>query len=583
MKRNFRASLRVLLCGSLVVLAVLGSTCDTGNKRKLKDNIEAKNPSCENGKQMHTPLNLALRFGPLTFNPLVDSSPDTLTVTRNLFATLLDYQYDKNRPDDTGLASAVNAEGDGQTYTVQLRKARFSDGTALKAEDVVYSYNAAMNIADSTLSNLLKFDDKQVDVTAPDEKTVKIKFPVAISSDLAKLIMARVPIMDRVSTEAAAKTSGGPAGVLSLETPPEKIVTSGPYKVKSRSANEIVLVANEYYWKQDSSGTLLPFYDEVKYQLNLDRKTQSEKFAKGELDACNSITGEQFKSMSGNNKITVADKGTSMRVWALVLNTRIDRQKVDPNKTKHFFIPGFRWGLSQATNRDRMIQTVAGGAGKPAYNLISPGNATWFESSAKSYPYNMEAAKKWMTEIKYNLVGTELKDPINQAVRFTLLCPKDPEAQAIAKLLTEDYKALGVAMKTDEVPVAQWWKYLNQGVFDATLVEITPDFPDPAFITPYVVGNRLYTVDGPVGNFDLRKGNWYNEVTRAMNSALKIKSTADRKEQYKLVQQKWGEQIPLIYLFSENMLVGAKTGLGNLRFTNIDPGATWNIEELFVK
>lgn len=583
MKRNFRTSVCVFLCCLVGVGSF--SNCDIfrGDFRKLTAGIDAKQVSCDPGKQFKS-LTLALTFGPTTFNPYVDASPDTNKVSRNLFATLLDYNFEKNKADDTGLATAINAEGNGKAYTVQLRKCLFSDGTALKADDVVYSYSLCLNEGiESMLGDLLRIDGQETKVTATDDLTVKIEFPVPIATDVARLIFARIPIVQKKSFEAIAKTSGGVKEAYGLETPPAKIVTSGPFKVKSLSPTELVLEANEKYWKTDTSGRLLPYTGELKYLLNLDRKAQTERFAKGDLDVVNYLAGDQFKSLSGNSKVTVADKGNSLRVWALVPNTRIDK-RADPNKSKHFLIPGFRWAMSLATNRDRIIQNVAGGSARTAYNMVSPGNSTWFNGGAKTYPYNLEAAKTQFTAMQYKYAGTELKDPGNQSVKFTITYPKDTEAAAIAKELLENYKAVGINVKGDEVDYKQWWRTLTRGSFDTILVEMQPEFPDPAFLQTYALGKRFWVIDGPIAQrFDVRNGTWFQDVTKAFGDALKLKSTADRKEQYNIFQAKWGEQCPIVYIMSENMLVGAKSNLGNVRFCATDPGASWNLEEFFVK
>lgn len=85
---------------------------------------DAKPAKCEPGKQGGT-LRLALSFGPLTFNPFVDSTPDTLAVLRKLYGTLLDYDFEKQVVEDSGLATAVSLAGDGKTYRVTLRKCFF--------------------------------------------------------------------------------------------------------------------------------------------------------------------------------------------------------------------------------------------------------------------------------------------------------------------------------------------------------------------------------------------------------------------------------------------------------------------------
>jgi peptide/nickel transport system substrate-binding protein len=576
MRWNFRRLHCILLLACLSV-GIFG--CAQG-RRKLVGGVEAKNARCEPGKQGGT-LRLALGLGPLTFNPFVSSSPDTLEVTRKLFGTLLDYDFEKRTPEDSGLAATVSVESDGAAYAVQLRNCQFSDGTPITADDVAFSYAQALNPQlDSPLGDLLRIGEQGVKVAVSGPAAAVIRFPAPVSPDLARLILARIPIVSKASYEAA----GGGRDAYGIKTDPTRIACSGPFTVKSVSAAELTLEANPKYWKVDSAGTLLPYADQVKYVLNVDRAAQSDQFAAGRIDAVNALTPEAGQRLKGDGKVVVKDVGGSLRVWALALNGRTDTAKISRNRSKHFFDPNFRIALSHLINRDRLT-AAAGGAARPAYNVVSPGNATWFDEGAKRYAYNLEEAKADFAESKYQYApGKDLLDALNQPVRFTLTYPKNPMAERLAKEISDSLGAAGIVAKPTGEDAPQWWKLLNLGVYDMILVEIQPDFPDPLFLKPFVAGSRVLFAEKTVApDFDIRKGEWYNQVVKAFDEALTRKSVAERKELYGLIQKKWGEQAPMVYLMSENIIAGAQTRLGNVRMAGFDPSVTWNLEELYVK
>jgi ABC-type transport system substrate-binding protein len=56
---------------------------------------------------------------------------------------------------------------------------------------------------------------------------------------------------------------------------------------------------------------------------------------------------------------------------------------------------------------------------------------------------------------------------------------------------------------------------------------------------------------------------------------------AERKRDYDRVQQLVAEQLPLVFLVSPNVLVGAKANLENFRPAILLPYALWNAEELY--
>lgn len=309
---------------------------------------DAKPAKCEPGKQGGT-LRLALSFGPLTFNPFVDSTPDTLAVLRKLYGTLLDYDFEKQVVEDSGLATAVSLAGDGKTYRVTLRKCFFSDGSPLVPDDVVFSYEQALK-AGSALSDLLKTGvgnergDARFSIVDP--QTVEIQFNDAISADAAKFVFARIPIVSKTNFPTVADD-------------PTKIACSGPFVVKSFSPNkELRLAANPNYWKVDNAGTVLPYLNEVVYDLGVDRKTQSERFVEGKYDVIDYLLPEQAKAVEGQAKVRNA--GGSLRVWTLVGNTRIDQTKVDRNRAKHFLNDDFREAISRLVDRKRLAASVLG-------------------------------------------------------------------------------------------------------------------------------------------------------------------------------------------------------------------------------
>jgi hypothetical protein len=47
------------------------------------------------------------------------------------------------------------------------------------------------------------------------------------------------------------------------------------------------------------------------------------------------------------------------------------------------------------------------------------------------------------------------------------------------------------------------------------------------------------------------------------------------------VQELVAQHLPMVFLVSPNVLVGADRGLGNFRPVILDPQALWNVEELF--
>jgi ABC-type transport system substrate-binding protein len=56
-----------------------------------------------------------------------------------------------------------------------------------------------------------------------------------------------------------------------------------------------------------------------------------------------------------------------------------------------------------------------------------------------------------------------------------------------------------------------------------------------------------------------------------------------RKRIYDEVQKIVAENLPMIFLASGNILVGAKEAIGNFQPAILDPYTIWNIEELYIR
>jgi Bacterial extracellular solute-binding proteins, family 5 Middle. len=541
--------------------------------RKLAPGTDAKPAKCEPGKQGGT-LRLALAFGPLTFNPFVDSTPDTLAVLRKLYGTLLDYDFEKQVVEDSGLATAVSLIDDGKTYRVTLRKCFFSDGSPLVPDDVVFSYEQALK-AGSALSDLLKTgvgnERGEARFSIVDAQTVEIQFNDAISADAAKFVFARIPIVSKTNFPTVADD-------------PTKIACSGPFVVKSFSPNkELRLAANPNYWKVDNAGTVLPYLNEVIYELGVDRKTQSERFAEGKYDIVDYLLPTQVKAAEG--QVKVHNAGGSLRVWTLVGNTRLDQTKVDRNRSKHFLNDDFREALSRLIDRKRLASAVLDGHADPCFGLIAPGNTTWYDPNAPRYESNVEIAKAALQSAGYTYRNGKLIDGIGLPVRFKLVVPKEPTAIALGQAIVQDLTSGGLDIVLDEQPMEKWWKLLTTGIFDMILVELQPELPDPIFLQPFVTGSRPYFAEPVITNVqtDLRGYDWFKKIAKDFDQALRQKTVEERRKLYYDFQRRWNEVSPVVHLISEHTIAGVRSNVLNVRLAKFDPAATWNLEELYLK
>jgi peptide/nickel transport system substrate-binding protein len=74
---------------------------------------------------------------------------------------------------------------------------------------------------------------------------------------------------------------------------------------------------------------------------------------------------------------------------------------------------------------------------------------------------------------------------------------------------------------------------------------------------------------------------WEAELDQLMQKQLVTLNYQQRKKIYDRVQEILAQQLPMVYLASPNILVGAQENLGNFRPAIIEQYTFWNAEELF--
>lgn len=171
------------------------------------------------------------------------------------------------------IAESIEVPEDRSWVSFVIRdNARFSDGTPLTADDVVFTWET---LRTQGLPNMRNFYNRIAEVRRPNARTVQFVFdPAQVNRELA-LIMGLMPILSEAHyTEHAFDES-------SLVPP----LGSGPYMVDEVDAGtRLVLRRNPNYWANDLAITAGQFnFDTVVYDYYRDRNAAFEAFKAGEL------------------------------------------------------------------------------------------------------------------------------------------------------------------------------------------------------------------------------------------------------------------------------------------------------------
>ena len=149
-------------------------------------------------------LKIAREQDSTTFDPIFTILAPDVWVLNQFYSTLVRANADATgiEPD---LAESWEISPDGKTYTFHLRDAKFSDGTPVKASDVVFSLKRVRDEEQSPMRGLYTV---MTDATARDDKTVVLTLSEPAPAFLSTLAMFASSIVPEAAVTAAGDKFG---------------------------------------------------------------------------------------------------------------------------------------------------------------------------------------------------------------------------------------------------------------------------------------------------------------------------------------------------------------------------------------
>ena len=186
-----------------------------------------------------------------------------------------------------GLASLAQPDDLTMVYTIKPG-VTFWDGTALTAEDVVWSLDHARDPA--TITSFLFANVASVTATGPLEVTLKLSAPdTMVPIELATFAGA---VQQKEFSEKAGKDLG---------TPKVGVMCSGPLKFDSWTAGQsITLLANTSYWDPARAAKT----KKVELSFTADSSTLAQALSSGELDGAYEVPAAiipKLRELDGRN------------------------------------------------------------------------------------------------------------------------------------------------------------------------------------------------------------------------------------------------------------------------------------------
>lgn len=367
---------------------------------------------------------------PQLINPLYSTVSDVdADLVELIFSGLM--KFDAVDGLVTDLAESYDISEDGLVYTFILREdAYWHDGARVRAEDVVFTFNAIQNIE---YRSPLQVAFSGVRVEMVNEREIKFTLEEAFSPFLSTLTNGILP------SHLWQEIQPTNATVAELNRKP---VGSGPYKVEKivRDARGNIrsysLVRNENYHGKTAFINRLNFrfYPEVISALEAVRNRNVEGLAYIPID----YIGE-FRNMNGVKVLQPA----LQQYTAIFFNQ-------DQNQLLR--VPQIRQAINNAINREKLVSEAVFDFARPIDSFLLPGMPGYEEISDDIRRGDPEKAGEILDELEWIMDDeTGFRKKGDDILSFTLTVVESPDLTLVADELARQLAGIGIQLNIRKV------------------------------------------------------------------------------------------------------------------------------------
>jgi peptide/nickel transport system substrate-binding protein len=358
---------------------------------------------------------------------------------------------------------------------------KFSDGSTLTADDVVYSLTRAMaktsNYAVYTqgIDKVVKVNDNTVDIL------LKGSNPVLLNQLTELRIMSRAWAEKNNSLEPK-----------DIKTKDESFshrnaMGSGPYMVKEWQPDQkLVLVKNPHYTGGAPTNVTEIIYTPIKAEA-----TRVAALLSGEVDFVLDPSPQDLPRLRNSANLKVID-GVESRTMFFGLDQFRDELPGSNIKGKNPLKDlRVRKALYQAIDINSIARVTMRGLAQPTGALVAPQVNGWTEAVHKRHPYDPEAAKKQLTEAGYpNGFEVDFACPNNRYINDEEIC------QAVTAM----WAKVGVKAKLRTLPLVTYFPMIQR--YEASIYML--GWGVPTFDALYSLQSLTRTVGtGGDGNYNV--------------------------------------------------------------------------------
>ncbi|HEY0188253.1 MAG TPA: ABC transporter substrate-binding protein [Cellulomonas sp.] len=463
-----------------------------------------------------------------------------MVATGSLVEQLLEQTYTTDGLVQTGttefegaLAESWETSEDGLTTTFHLRDGlKFADGTALTAQDVVWSYQRSM-LGTGYVKALLPFAGvaSADDVTAPDDSTVVITSSFA--SPLLTTMEAMQPL--GVFSQATGEANATDDDPWASEYFQENANSSGPYTVASYDpTSQLVLEPNENYYDQDkieNGGVTIQFVSDSSQRALLLRS--------GEIDVAQGLPLDQVAQMEDEDGLTVVSEDSN----------RLEYLGFDTSEAP-FDDPLVRQAIAAAVPYEDLVDQVLYGYANESTGVV-PASMDTHSDDAGEFSEDLDTARDLLEQ-------AGLADGFSSSLYYK---QSSSVEAAVAVLVQANLKEIGVDIELVPLTDADFTTQTAAKTLPMYLNSFLGWGADPFYQMYYLAGTAAGTNFTSYANADL---------DALLQEGVATTDEATRAELSAEAQQIIYDDMPFIPLYNPNWTFVVRDGVSGLTKDNTE-------------
>lgn len=534
-----------------------------------------------------------LRSEPRSLNRLLAADRASLVVSQLIHEPLVRVNHVTQSIEPALAASWTEVDGNGRV-TLKLRpNARFSDGSPVTADDVVFSLGAAYDDRlGSPLVDSLRVAGKPITARAIDAATVELTYPAPFGPGLRPL--HGLPILPR-TRYASLVESGSLAEAWTASAPPAGMIGAGPFVFDRHEPGiALHLVRNPYYWRTADDGTPLPRAARVRLDVVPSQDAEMLRLRSGQADV---ITAElrpddlpEARALAAQGQLQLFELGPSLDADMLWFNLAppatpqpADAQRrVDDRawlRTREL-----REAVAHAIDRSAFINAVYRGAAVQVASVITPGNHVWAAPDIAPRPFSLEMAGQQLDRVGVrDRDGDGVREDIyNEPARFTLLVQQGHTIrQRAAVVLQEALAKIGLRMEIASLDARSLQQRLGEGSYDAMYHALPGSDTDPSGLMEFWLSSGRFHLWNPAQPAPATP--WERDLDRLMTRQLSTLDLQARQRDVIQAQVVLDSELPVLVFAAPRVTVATSARLQHVAPGLLAPQVLWNAAEIGVR